>query len=482
MASAPLVTVVHEVVVLDQTPSDGRCSLVATHNLDIPIRDALRAHATSTLSPTSATTTTTTTTSAASPPPPASAARDINKSATAPVNCPGLALLVLLDPVGDASLSLNENSDPAVREDLATAACRRCPHEPARAVTFGSSSLLLPLDTGGHLSLGTWQGLYLCDWSPSYSPARRRRFTLGVTVVTSPACSLTKALFKPPSRGHHSLVPAASRVLRSAADKAEPPGSVAAPDGLACVMVRHCSASVSHVEDREVAAQLEPALGVVVPDAWSGKHFEHTYEGWDDMPGHAKNALMGGPCALLPCSPGRRLMLDDREDVVLGEHRDDWGSGGRNISVTHLPGCFRAAQPLSIPGGGSPVAKVPAAALSPGGSTLTSGFVIARGPSMCFFVVVPPSVDAAELHAQLLSQRCTSDEYLAAKWRSSGRPQPHLGPILRSLVFGRGRSITLAVRDSALWVPAQSSVCIFSAVENTPLPDQVPISLMWFGI
>lgn len=43
----------------------------------------------------------------------------------------------------------------------------------------------------------------------------------------------------------------------------------------------------------DIAIGLESALNTVVPEAWNDQFFEHTYEGPDDMPGHAKSALFG---------------------------------------------------------------------------------------------------------------------------------------------------------------------------------------------
>ncbi len=76
-----------------------------------------------------------------------------------------------------ASLTLNENADPTVRDDFEAYFNRAVPeNEPyylhtaegpddmpahIKASMMGSS-VSIPI-MGGHLSLGTWQGIYLCE-------------------------------------------------------------------------------------------------------------------------------------------------------------------------------------------------------------------------------------------------------------------------------------------------------------------------------
>lgn len=75
-----------------------------------------------------------------------------------------------------AGLTINENADPDVRVDMETAANQLCPENspfihtcegpddmPAhvKASLFGAS-VMVPI-TDGRLSLGTWQGIYLCE-------------------------------------------------------------------------------------------------------------------------------------------------------------------------------------------------------------------------------------------------------------------------------------------------------------------------------
>ncbi len=76
-----------------------------------------------------------------------------------------------------ASLTLNENADPTVREDFETHFTRAVPEDTSlyqhtlegpddmtshiKASLLGSS-LTLPI-RNGRLALGTWQGIYLCE-------------------------------------------------------------------------------------------------------------------------------------------------------------------------------------------------------------------------------------------------------------------------------------------------------------------------------
>ncbi len=76
-----------------------------------------------------------------------------------------------------ASLSINENADPTVREDMETYFRRIVPEDSSlyqhnyeglddmtshiKSVLLGSS-ISIPI-TNGRLNFGTWQGIYLCE-------------------------------------------------------------------------------------------------------------------------------------------------------------------------------------------------------------------------------------------------------------------------------------------------------------------------------
>ena len=87
-----------------------------------------------------------------------------------------------------ASLTINENADPTVREDMESHFNRMVPENaPYYKHTFEGpddmpahlksaiigNSLTIPI-SGGSLELGTWQGIYLCEHRDS--PHARRIF------------------------------------------------------------------------------------------------------------------------------------------------------------------------------------------------------------------------------------------------------------------------------------------------------------------
>lgn len=99
---------------------------------------------------------------------------------------PQTGLLHLLIKHTSAALALNENADPDVRHDLRVILDRLVPENApyylhsdegpddmpshAKAMIVGSS-LMLPV-TAGRLNLGTWQGIYLCEFRDYGGPRR----------------------------------------------------------------------------------------------------------------------------------------------------------------------------------------------------------------------------------------------------------------------------------------------------------------------
>lgn len=91
-----------------------------------------------------------------------------------------------------ASLTLNENADPTVRDDFEAFFNRAVPEDepyflhtaegsddmPAHIkASMMGSSVSIPI-TGGRLNLGTWQGIYLCEHRDRGGP---RRITVTAT-------------------------------------------------------------------------------------------------------------------------------------------------------------------------------------------------------------------------------------------------------------------------------------------------------------
>lgn len=106
---------------------------------------------------------------------------------------PSKGLLHLLIKHTSAALALNENADPDVRRDLNAIFDRLVPENApfylhtdegrddmpshAKSVIVGST-LTLPV-TGGRLNLGTWQGIYLCEFRDYGGPRRIVATVLG---------------------------------------------------------------------------------------------------------------------------------------------------------------------------------------------------------------------------------------------------------------------------------------------------------------
>jgi secondary thiamine-phosphate synthase enzyme len=97
-----------------------------------------------------------------------------------------VGLLHLLIRHTSAALALNENASPPVRDDFRSWFDRAVPEEasywthtlegPDDMPAHIKSSLLGPSLTlpvsGGRLALGTWQGIYLCEFRDSGGPRR----------------------------------------------------------------------------------------------------------------------------------------------------------------------------------------------------------------------------------------------------------------------------------------------------------------------
>ena len=81
-------------------------------------------------------------------------------------------ICVVYCPHTTAGITINENADPDVVTDLLLAYRKAFPH--ARASAMGSS-VTIPV-RNGRLVLGTWQGVYFCE----FDGPRRRTFYVSV--------------------------------------------------------------------------------------------------------------------------------------------------------------------------------------------------------------------------------------------------------------------------------------------------------------
>lgn len=116
---------------------------------------------------------------------------DVTAQVAAAARASGVSegMVVVCVPHTTAGITINENADPSVRADLLMALDRLVPatlpftHAEGNADAHVKASLMggsvqVPL-TGGRLKLGTWQGVYFCEFD---GPRRRR-----VDVVVLPA-------------------------------------------------------------------------------------------------------------------------------------------------------------------------------------------------------------------------------------------------------------------------------------------------------
>ena len=94
--------------------------------------------------------------------------------------------------------------------------------------------------------------------------------------------------------------------------------------GLLHVHIKHTSASLTINEnaDPTVREDFETHFNILVPE--DGTHYQHTFEGPDDMTSHIKASLLG-PSVTVPITNGR-LNLGTWQGIYLCEHRNYGGS------------------------------------------------------------------------------------------------------------------------------------------------------------
>jgi len=100
--------------------------------------------------------------------------------------------------------------------------------------------------------------------------------------------------------------------------------------GLLHIHIKHTSASLTINEnaDPTVREDFESHFNLLVPE--EGTHYQHTFEGPDDITSHIKASLLGLSVSI-PVSNGR-LNLGTWQGIYLCEHRNYGGS--RNLVLT----------------------------------------------------------------------------------------------------------------------------------------------------
>ena len=100
--------------------------------------------------------------------------------------------------------------------------------------------------------------------------------------------------------------------------------------GIANIFIKHTSASLSINEnaDPSVRTDMETHFNIMVPE--DADHYEHTFEGPDDMTSHIKTSILGSSLSI-PITNGK-LNLGTWQGIYLCEHRNRGGS--RKIVIT----------------------------------------------------------------------------------------------------------------------------------------------------
>lgn len=102
--------------------------------------------------------------------------------------------------------------------------------------------------------------------------------------------------------------------------------------GLVNLFIQHTSAALSVNEncDPDVRGDMEKIFNNLVKERESW--YDHTLEGWDDMPAHAKSTIVGASLTI-PITDGR-FNLGTWQGIYLCEFRNH--GGGRHIVATVL--------------------------------------------------------------------------------------------------------------------------------------------------
>lgn len=130
----------------------------------------------------------------------------------------------------------------------------------------------------------------------------------------------TEFTLRPRSRGFHLITDEVTNHLPSPLP----------PAGLLHLFIQHTSAALSINEnaDPDVRSDMESIFNRLVKERES--YYEHTLEGWDDMPAHAKSTIVG-VSVTVPITGGR-LNLGIWQGIYLCEFRNH--GGGRRVVAT----------------------------------------------------------------------------------------------------------------------------------------------------
>ncbi|MFH1094565.1 MAG: secondary thiamine-phosphate synthase enzyme YjbQ [Candidatus Omnitrophota bacterium] len=110
---------------------------------------------------------------------------DITSSVQAIVSKSGVSqgMCTIFVPHTTAGITINENADPSVRRDIIKELDKIVPHNDGYAHSEGNSAAHIKASLlgfsqniiidAGHLQLGTWQGIYFCEFD---GPRSRKVF------------------------------------------------------------------------------------------------------------------------------------------------------------------------------------------------------------------------------------------------------------------------------------------------------------------
>ncbi|XP_063933166.1 uncharacterized protein LOC135144968 [Zophobas morio] len=218
------------------------------------------------------------------------------------------------------SLTFNENADSTVLTDMKTAVEALSPDCYEAASVYMGPSLLIPFYKGSFV-LGTWQGIYLCNWGQQSGDVE-----LIIIPHAATERDLFTVVFKPPHSGVYNISNLIINEIKNTFSKRNLEKENE-NTGLLFVKTEHTSASLT-VNGPTGTEGFSPhnlniALDELVPEKWSGSLFKHTSEGPDDMPGHVKSSLIGATALVPLCWFDSDLSADNnlkKTNIYFCEH------------------------------------------------------------------------------------------------------------------------------------------------------------------